>query len=381
MLAAGRTGPRSAIPWSLVGKVAGWTLAEVSTAPAGTNQPGTITTYLVDPEGGRYLIRASSPGVTPQLLAWSGDAQSALFAVPSGSSGATYELLSLSTGGIASLPLPANVTAVGFSRPAGENILAVRTASDSFKLQRYNLQGQWQATIGSLSRKAGSPEWLPGCEPACGALSSPDGDTDVWGVAGDEMQLVGNANPAKVIIKLKVPGADSCVPLTWWNTSAVLSYCGVNGQSSAGQLWLVPTDGSQPTQLTQTSGSPSRTGDLVGAWQAAGTTYATVMNSQQCQGALNAPGGLAVVPVGSDGSLQQPINVQGATSNHTSVVSVSGGKLLVLAQTACPGTSSLLRFDPSTGTTTTVLAGQPGQVGVLAAVPFGGLQPAATNGQ
>jgi TolB protein len=195
------------------------------------------------------------------------------------------------------------------------------------------------------------------------------------------MQLVGNANPAKVIIKLKVPGADSCVPLTWWNTSAVLSYCGVNGQPSAGQLWLVPTDGSQPTQLTQTSGSPSRTGDLVGAWQAAGTTYATVMNSQQCQGALNAPGGLAVVPVGSDGSLQQPINVQGATSNHTSVVSVSAGKLLVLAQTACPGTSSLLRFDPSTGTTTTVLAGQPGQVGVLAAVPFGGLQPAATNGQ
>jgi len=186
-----------------------------------------------------------------------------------------------------------------------------------------------------------------------------------------------------VIIRLKVPGADSCVPLTWWDTSTIMSYCGVNGQPSAGQLWLVPADGSQPTQLTQTSGSPSQNGDLVGAWQAGnGTTYATVMNSQQCQGAQNAPGGLAVVPVGSDGTFQPSINVEdGATNNHTSVVSASGGKLLLLAQTACPGTSSLLRFDPSTGTTTTVLAGQPGQVGVLAAAPFGGLQPTATNGQ
>lgn len=383
MLGAGKTGLRTAIPWSLVEKVPGWTLAEVSTAPAGTSQPGTITTYLVDPEGGRYLIRTSSPGVTPQLLAWSGNAQNALFAVPSGSSGASYELLSLSTGEMTNLALPANVTAVGFSRPDGENILAVRTASDSFKLQRYDLQGQFQATIGSLPRKAGSPEWLPGCAPACGALSSPNGDTDVWGIAGDEMQLVGNATPAKLITRLKVPGADSCVPLTWWDTSTVLAYCGVSGQPSAGQLWQLPIGGSQPTQLTQTSGSPSGNGDLVGAWQdsAGGATYAAVMNFNQCQGAPSGPGGLAVVPVGGDGSLQQPINLQGATNNHTSVVSAAGGKLLVLAQTSCPGTSSLLRFDPSTGATTTVLAGQAGQVGVLAAVPFGGLAPTATNGQ
>jgi TolB protein len=192
------------------------------------------------------------------------------------------------------------------------------------------------------------------------------------------MQLVGNAGGK--VTKLTVPGAPSCVPLTWWDTSTVLAYCGVAGQPLAGQLWQVPADGSAPTQLTQTSGSPSGNGDLVGAWQAAGTTYATVMNFQQCQGAASGPGGLAVVPV-SNTSLQQPISVNGATNNHNSIVSVSGGKLLMLVQATCPGTSSLLWLDPSTGATTTVLAGQPGQVGVLAAVPYGGLGPTATNGQ
>jgi hypothetical protein len=382
MLGAGKIGGLSAIPWSLVGQVPGWTLAEVSTAPAGTSQPAAVAIYLVDPEGGRYQIQnvSSASGATPQLLAWSGDEQKALLAVP-GSSGAgpTYELLYTMTGNITTLPLPANTTAVGFSRPDGVDIVAVRETSDAFKLQRYDLQGQLQGTIGTLPRKPGSPDWAPGCVTACGALSSPDGTTDVWGVAGDEMQLVGNSLPAKVIARLKVPGADSCVPLSWWDTSTVLASCGVTGQPSAGQLWLLPADGSTPTEVTQTSGSPSGNGNLVGAWPAAGTTYVSVTNSEQCQGATNPPGGLAVVPVSSE-SLQSPITVQGATNNRTSIVSASGGKLLVLAQTGCPGTSSLLWLNPSTGATTPVLTAPAGQVGVLAAVPYG-LGATATNGQ
>jgi hypothetical protein len=62
------------------------------------------------------------------------------------------------------------------------------------------------------------------------------------------------------------------------------------------------------------------------------------------------------------------------------VVSVSGGRLLVLAQTSCPGTSSLLSVDPSTGATTTVLAGPAGQAGVLAAAPYGLWPTAASAG-
>jgi len=378
MLAAGKTGTRGAVPWSLVGS--GWTLAEVSAGQAGKSQPGTVVTYLVDPEGGRYQIQTSSPGVTPLLLAWSGNGLNSLFAIPASSagSGATYEILSLQTGTVTPLTLPQGVTAVGFSRPDGENIVAVKTNPDAFKLQRYDLQGNLAAVIGTLPRKPTSPEWLPGCGTSCGALSSPDGDTDVWGVAGDEMQLVGNALPAKVITRLKVPGGDSCVPLAWQDDTTVLASCSVTGQPSASQLWLVPTDGSTPSPVTSPAGNPTGSGFVTGAWQAAGTTYVTVTDANQCPQAPSGPGGLSVDPV-SGGSLQPPVTVRGATDNHTSVVSASGGKLLVLAQTGCPGTSSLLQLDPTTGATTTVLAGLPEQVGVVAAVPYG-LGPTATDG-
>jgi TolB protein len=377
MLAAGKTGSRGAIPWSIVGP--GWTVAEVSTGAAGTSRPGQIITYLVDPEGGRYEIQTTgaAPGSMPQLLAWSGDAQNALFAVPSGPSSATYELLSLTSGDMTNLPLPANVTAVGFTRPDGLAILAVRDNPDAFKLERYTLQGGLEATIGSLPRKPDSPEWLPGCGTTCGALSSPDGQTDVWGVTGDQMQLVGNADGK--VTGLTVPGSATCVPLSWWNASTVLSYCRAGAQSARGQLWLVPTDGSGPAQLTQTSGSASGQGDLIGAWQAAGVTYVAATNFRECPGAQSGPGGLSLVPVSGE-SLQRPITVGGATNNHTSIVSVSGGNLLLLAQTSCPGTSSLVKFDPSTGVATTLVTVPAGEVGVLAAVPYG-LGSTATNGQ
>jgi hypothetical protein len=376
MLGAGQTGTRASIPWSIVR--AGWTLAEVSQAAPGATQPGTVVTYLVDPRGGRYQIQTWSPAATPRLLAWSGDTQNALFAVPaSAGASATYELLSTRTGAITSVPLPAGVTAVGFSRPDGQAIVAVRQAADAFRLQRYNLQGTFEATIGTLPRKSGSPAWLPGCGTACGALSSPDGDQDVWGVAGDEMQLVSNAGG--LVRRLKPPGAAQCVPLSWWDTSTVLSYCAASASAyPAGQLWLVPTDGSAPTSLTEVSGTAAGTGIMTGAWAGpGGVDYATQTSSAQCQGAASGPGGLTLLKL-SPGGAPQPVAVHGTTGNDTSVVLVSGGRLLVLAQTSCPGQSSLLWLDPSTGTTTPVLTTPAGQVGVLAAVPFG-LGPTATS--
>jgi len=378
MLGAGQTGSRSAIPWQIVGR--GWTLAEVSSAPAttaaGAVANGTTTTYLVDPAGGRYQVETSSPGVTPLLLAWTGDTQDALLAVPPSSPGgsASYELLSTRAGTITPLPLPANVTAVGFTRPDGENILAVRTTSDAFKLQRYNLQGEVQATIGSLPRKSGSPDWVPGCGIGCGALSSPDGLTDIWGVTGDEMQLVGNAGGGKVT-RLTVPGGTSCVPLTWHSSTTVLAYCTVNGQPYPnGQLWLVPVDHSAPTPLTNPSGSQDFSGVATGAWQAPGAWFATETGASTCTG--SGQRGLSVATV-SGGSLQ-PVTVRGTSNNRNGIVSVYRGQLLLLGQTSCAGTSSLIWLNPSTGGTTTVLAGQSGQIGVLAAVPYG-IGPTATS--
>ncbi len=81
MLPAGKTGGRSAVPWSLVGQ--GWALAEFSTAPPNSagqaSGAARYTTYLVDPEGGKYEITTSSGGTAPHLMAWSGDKRRALF--------------------------------------------------------------------------------------------------------------------------------------------------------------------------------------------------------------------------------------------------------------------------------------------------------------
>jgi len=386
MLAAGQTGSRNAIPWSIVGP--GWTLADVSTARPDANGTatgtGTVTTYLVDPEGGRYQIQTLSGTGRPQLIAWSGDAHNALFAVPENPSGTAvgYDLLSVRTGTFTVLPLPAAVTPVGFTRPDGLNVLAVQSEPGTFQLERFNLQGAYQATIGSLPRKAGVSAWQAGCGGFCGALSSPDGTTAVWGVRGDEMQLVSNVGG--LIRKLDVPDSGSppsCTPLTWWNADTVLAYCAVTGNRyPAGRLWLVPSNGDAPSPLTGVGGTPAGDGVVLGGWHAAGTVYVTATDSEQCPGAASGPGGLAVRRVAADGS-QSRITISGTTDNYTSVVSAAGNRLLVLAQTGCPGTSSLLWVNPATGATQALLAGQAGQVGVVAAAPLGLGPTAATEGQ
>ncbi len=383
MLGAGKTGTRSAIPWSLVGS--GWTLAEVSSAQAGTGLNGTggnVTTYVVDPEGGRYQVQTST-GSAPVLLAWSGNAQTALFAQQTSSPGTslTYDLLSLTTGDLSPLPLPPGVTAVGFTRPDGLNILAVSQTATAFQLDRFNLQGAFQATIGSLPVKPGvTPDWQD-CGTECGALSSPDGLYAVWGVHGDQMQFLSNAG-GPVIRRLDVPDSGSppsCAPLTWWNSGTVLASCGVTGQpAGVSRLWLVPDDGTTPTALTSASGSPSGSGFIIGAWQGPNGVFVNQTNARQCPGSPSGPGGLALATI-SGGSLQ-PVSVGGTTNNHTSVVSVSGGRLLLLAQSGCPSSSSLLWLDPSTGATQTVLSAPASQVGVVAAVPYGNGPTAISGG-
>lgn len=373
MLAAGKTGGLSAIPWSIVGS--GWTLTEVSSAPAGAGFTATgahVTTYLLDPAGGKYQVE-SAAGPAPLLLAWSGNAQYALFATQPGPSGTsvTYDLLSLTTGDMSPLVLPAGVTPVGFTRPDGLNILAVNQTAQQFQLERVNLQGAFQKTIGSLPRKTGTLGWQAFCALSCGAVSSPDGDFAVWGVTGDQMQLLSNAGGA-VIRNLDVPDSGSppsCVPLTWWNDTTVLASCSVTGHRYESRLWLVPADGASPTPLTSASGIGEGSHVMTGAWQGPDGVYVNETTTRQCPGAPTGPGGLALATA-SGGSLQ-PVSVDGTTNNHTAVVAASAGRLLLLAQSSCPGTSSLVWLNPSTGATENVLSAPTGQAGVMAAVPFG----------
>ena len=376
MLPAHRTGNRAAIPWTLIGP--GWTLAELSTAQPDVDGAaaggGSYTTYLVDPEGGKYRIQTTSGASAPELLAWSGNAETALFRTSATAPG--YGLLTLASGQMTSLSLPAGVTPVGFTRPHGLDILAVRQGQAKYRLERYNLAGAYQATLGSLPRPASAPDGLLG-----NALSSPDGTTAVWGVSGEEMQLVSNAGG--LLRKLHVPDSGkppSCTPVSWWDTGTVLAYCAVSGQTDADRLWLVPDNGSSPTALTGVSGSPAGIGDVAAAWHAGGRTYITSSSGSQCPSAASGPGGLGILRLGQ-GQSESPVSIPDTTNNHSTVVAGVGSQLLVLAQTSCPGTSSLVWFDPAKGTAETVLTAPATEVGVIAAVPFGPGPTAVTAGQ
>ena len=379
MLPAGKTGQLSAVPWTLVGT--GWALAELSTAqPNSAGQPsgtGTYayTTYLVDPDGGKYTITTSSGSTEPQLMAWSGNAKTALFDTGGTSGGAgSYQLLDVQTGQLAPLLMPAGVVPFGFTRPDGLAILAVSEGPAKFRLQRYTLAGQLEASLASLPRRAGETLAPDGCESAC-ALSSPDGLRDVWGIVGEGTQVLSNAAGGKPR-RMHVNGGghpSSCMPLTWWNDTTVL----VNCAASAGQsrLWLVPVAGGSPTPLTAAAGSPVGEGDIVGAWQADGAVYLTQMSLRQCQGAPSGPGGMNILPLG-----QGAITVPGSTGNYSTIVAIHGKRLLVLTQTSCPGTSSLLWLNPSTGRSQMVLTPPASEVGVIAAVPYGNGPTAVTSG-
>jgi hypothetical protein len=379
MLPAGRTGGRAMIPWSLVGP--GWALAEVSTARPDADGAavggGRYIIYLVDSEGGRYRILTTSGNAAPDLLAWSGDARTALYALGGAQAGSTsgYGLLTLSSGQLTTLTPPAGVTLLGFTRPDGLNLLGVRHKQGRDLLERYSLAGAHEATIGSVPRPAGATEVLQG-----NALSSPDGTTAVWGISGREMQLVSNVGG--LIRRLTVPGtgtAPSCTPISWWTSQTVLTYCNAAGTPGAGRLWLVPAGGGAATPLTGVSGSPSGIGDLTGAWQANGAVYVTATTAAQCQGAASGPGGQHILQLGSSGA-ETAVSVPGSANYHAAVVAGVGRRLLILAQTSCPGTSSLIWLNLATHAAQTVLTAPATEVGVIDAVPYGSGPTATTNG-
>jgi hypothetical protein len=378
MLAAGKVGGHRSIPWSLV--TSGWTLAELSSAlpnaSGGSAGGGTSTVYLVDPKGGRYFINQWTSEPEPTLLAWSGDGHTALLETTSNAAGVpsfSYSLLTVATGQVAGLPLPADVTAVGFTRPDGLAILAVRQSGGKLQLQRYTFSGSLQATIGSMSHNPAQPGFEPGnCGSYCGALSSPKGDTDVWGTRWNTMRLVSNAG-GKVIRKFHVGSRKKsapCAPVSWWNDTTVLADCAASQPSSvSGQLWLVPEDGAAPTPLAAASGTPQGVGFDLTATQAGSTTYVTQTSSSQCPGAATGPGGLSIEQVGTNGALTN-VAIPDSTSTRNTVLTADGTRLLVLAQTSCPGSYSLLWFYPSKDTSQLLLSAPSGKFGVIAAVPF-----------
>ena len=347
LLGAGQTGTRTQVPWAKLGP--GWVLAEysASVSPDSSAKPrlGPVSLYLIDPVGGRYLMYrwASRQGRSlPGLIAWSPDGSSALIGQQPEATGyppIRVLQLTLATGRVTTFHVPWNVYPQAYTYPDGQAMLAT-SGDQHVKLIRYCLTGRRGPVLASGEDLA--------------YAQSPNGTIAVSASNGVELL---NAF-GKAIRRLPVPGARAtaggCGPIRWWSAGTVLAACPERG------LWLVPTDGSTPRQL-----SPARNGHGVDPYGDAG--------------AWDLPSGLYLQAVGACSQVYivrelrnnqvQSVNIPGTRGNNNRIISSLGTRLLVQAQTGCPGSDSLLWLDPATRAVQMLLPAPHDVVGVLAAIP------------
>lgn len=349
------------VPWDKVGP--GWMLAQWSAAtphrPGEKPEPGeptaenaAATVYLVDPSAKRYAITTLEPGSGLELVDWSGDGSRALFATPGGGPNSAV-LVDLRTGDQTTVPVSGLSR---FTRPDGTALLV----STSFNgkqpgtLKRIDLQGNTQQEYPT--------DDLGGAGPFNGGyLESPDGTQLVLGTAnlGNEVvaradnSLVVLGNDGTVIRTLAAPmPAAMCRPVRWWTPQTVLAHC-TEEKSSANQLWEVPLDGSAPTALTAVNSGqqddPAFGGDLGDddAWKLPSGTFLQSLGAG-CTRFLS-----RLTSDGHTTRVKVPNVAPGAV-----VTGVTNGRLVLLDQANCGGTTALVSFDPAANTST-VLLGPP----------------------
>jgi hypothetical protein len=351
--AAGVQESAKAIPWKAVGP--GWLLAQtVSAVPAGagvtttTTAPITHAVYLVDPVGGRYLITSSPPG---DLADWSGDTRRALFFATSGGSTEVSDL-NIADGSIVGTFTEPIQGEASFSQPDGLAVLVsagIPNASGS-SLQRFGPDGSLQLSYPTSYSGVGAFDGQ--------FLSTPDGTQLVMGAASG-LALV--ANDGTVIRNLAFPSpVQFCFPRRWWSAAVVLVACD-SPTGGGSRLWQVPLDGTTATDLTAPPVPPD-SGDL-NAWSISSGTY--VEDAGGC-------GYVYLASLTSNGTTI-PKTVPGVSSGYsTFVVGAAGDSLAIMASESCGSGQSLLWFDPSTNTATTVLGPPIGGGYVQAAVSYPG---------
>jgi hypothetical protein len=344
------------VPWSKVGP--GWELAEYSAGrPAGDTAGGAakaypVTLYLISPAGVRYPMHTWVGDATvPHLIAWSGDKTRALL----GLNGSKYEQLTLARGKLTAGQLPGRAQPDGYTLPDGLNILGVTEGSTSTApstIARYSLAGPLLKVLtGGVNEGT--------------AVYAANGT--VLAVSGSRgLELVSNVGG--VIRSLPVPGTDSllgCTPTRWWNSTTVLAVCAAS-DSNAPRLWLVPTSGKRPTALTpQRSGASPDLGDI-GAWQLASGTYLQ---------ALGACGTLQIFRQAANGSITPVVPAHTAGQDNR-IVSALGARLLLDAQTGCPGSESLLWYNPATKAEQWLLRTPTDVAGVIGVLAYNSTQNA-----
>jgi hypothetical protein len=334
---------RAQVPWSKVGP--GWELAQYDAGPAGKTAP--VTLYLISPAGLRYSMHTwSGRGMTPYLIAWSGDKTRALL----GLLGSQYEQLTLSTGKLTVGKLAGQAQPQGYTLPGGQDILGTTQAFSSGHttgtVARYSLTGK---LLKVLTRGVDETSAVYAANGTALAVSAPKG-----------LELVSNGGG--VIRSLPVPGTSTsfgCVPSRWWNSTTVLAECMANGKYTT-RLWLVPTNGKKPVGLTpQRSSAGPDLGDI-GAWQLSSGLYV--------QG-LTGCGTMEIFKQAANGSIKM-VTVPNTTNDNNVVVTALGARLLVHAQTACPGSASLLWFNPATHAEQWLLRAPAKDAGVIGVVAY-----------
>ena len=345
------------VPWSKVGP--GWELAEYTlgrppgdtAGPAGKSFP--VTLYLISPAGARYPMRTwRSQATAPYLIAWSGDKTRALL----GLGGRKYEQLTLATGKLTTGQLAGRAVPTGYTLPDGLNILGLTegstgTAASTFA--RYSLSGQ---LLKVLTRGVNEDN----------AVYAANGTT--LAVSGSKgLELVSNAGG--VIRTLPVPNTEppiGCIPTRWWNSTTILAQCFAKG-AYAPRLWLVPASGKRPTAVTpQRSGAGPDLGDI-DAWQLPSGTYLQ---------ALGACATLQIFRQAANGSITAVVPAHTAGQNNR-IVTALGARLLIDAQTACPGSESLLWYNPATKAEQWLLRAPAGTAGVIGVIAYNSTQNAA----
>ena len=355
LVGAGRTAGRSAVPWKNVGS--GWTLVTYTTATLFAARPkaGATTLYLVDPAGGKYVLYRwphvpAYGGVN--LIGWSGDGKRAMLEVAKSPTSNTEQLdqLTLASGKLTRLPLPASAFPVSYTRPDGLAVLAYRnlTSPAEIQLVRYSLSGGLEKVLftqktggsgGSVNAGSSSPYNPAGTEFA--ATVNTGGST----TAGHTV-LISNAGG----LVRRYSSAGSCEFVRWWTATQLLT-----GNCAGKRLFVTQVGNAKTTPLTPATTSSFL--HLNDAWLVAGHTYV------QLYGPACGSGSLAVVRNGHLATV--PVPKLGA---GPAIVTASTSRLLIVAQ-QCMGSSGLVWFNPVSKTEVKVLNSNKGQ-GVIGWVPY-----------
>jgi hypothetical protein len=335
LLGHGVEGPASEIPWSDV--TSGWTMAMW-----GETAQSSKDLFVVDPEGGRYLVTTGLPAWA-QIVGWSGDAQRVLiegaYNPGHGSTITEYDLASGAA--LHQFATTSNVIGTSYTEPHGLALLSLlqaATPGGTERLQRIDLNGNVEVSFPQSFSKVGNFNGS--------AIETADGTEIVMGAAKG-LAIVGN--DGTVVSQLTLPHAGNCQPVHWWSAGVALVMCSPtqDGPTTQGLYWAVPVAGGAPTELPK-------------SYNAAVDVYQLANGSAYGQGAacgvewienLEAPGSPRITPPGTP---------DWATDM---IVGTAGNNLVVNVMGSCDEpqhakvVSELLFYSPQSGTVQPLLGG------------------------